>query len=242
MSMQIEALVLNSFDYQEYHKIIKVISPTHGLFSVFVGYANKGKSRYRALVEPLTKVQLYLRPPLKVDGLYTLLSGEIEDALYNIKSDFEITYLALELVDILLKSNLDDKEYLYFYRILNELLTYEILTVAKFIFGMTIFKAKLTLILGISPAIDCCVNCGSVSKIITACVTEGGLICEVCYRNTGIWLNPKDIPLYRAFFKYPLKKLLELEVSPEEIQELENWLNNYLNTYTNIKIKPRLSL
>lgn len=249
MSTQIEAIVLKSFDYQDHHKIVKMISPSHGLFSVFVGYANKKKSRYRALAEPLSLVTVNLKVPRSHEGpsderggLYYLVHGEILDSFYDLKINYELVMMFYELVEIILKGDIDLYHLPHAYRTLKDVLKVDGENQIQFRFGVVIFKAKMMASIGVLPAVDGCVGCGGTEKIVTASVSEGGLICESCYTGSGIWLVTDLIPLWRALFKLPTEHLLQLEVSDLEVENLETWMMAYYEGYSNIRFAKRLTI
>lgn len=241
MSTQIEAIVLKSFNYQDHHKIVKMISPSHGLISVFIGYANKKKSRYRALSEPLTCVTINVKIPTdERSGLYYLVHGDIIDSFYTLKTDYEKIMMFYELAEIIIRGDIDMYHLPYVYRTLKGVLDADAEDHTKFRFGVVVFKAKVMAALGLQPAIDGCVGCGSTSKIVTASVSEGGLVCEACYEGDGIWLETDLIPLWRALFKGSLERLLALDVDLSDVEILECWVMAYFGAYSNIKFAKRL--
>ena len=241
MSTQIEAIVLKSFDYQDHHKIVKMISPSHGLISVFVGYANKKKSRYRALAEPLSLVTVNVKVPSdERGGLYYLVHGDILNSFYELKVDYELVMMFYELVEIILRGDLDVYHLPYAYRTLKSVLEVDGDDALRFRFGVVVFKAKMMVAVGVLPAVDGCVSCGTTSKIVTASVSEGGLICEACYAGSGIWLQVDLIPLWRGLFKVSVERLLQLDIGESELEILENWMTAYYEGYSNIRFAKRL--
>jgi len=243
MNVQLEAIVLKSFDYQDHHKIVKMISPSHGLISVFISYANRKKSQYRMLAEPLTMVTMTVRSPrTESGGMYNLVTGSVVDGFYDLKVDYEKVMMFFEMAQIIVNGDLDMGQLPYAYRTLASVLTEKTATDLNFRFRVVVFKAKLMIAVGIAPMIDGCVSCGTTRKIVTASVSEGGLICESCYTGDGIWLATDLIPLWRGLFKLPLEPLLELEVTKSEVAVLETWMKSYYETYSNIKFAKRLEI
>lgn len=243
MSTQIEAIVLKSFDYQEHHKIIKVISPSHGLISIFVGYANKRKSRYRALTEPLTLITLNAKEPTQPqNGLYFLVHGDVLDAFYELKVDYQSIMMFYEMAEIILKGDMEPQFLPFIYRTFKDVLMFPTTYLETLALGVIVFKAKSLVPLGIGPASDACLKCHSKKNIVTASVTEGGLICSACYRGGGIWLKPENIPLWRALFKVPTSKFATVEITAAQIEELEIWFKSYYETYTAIRFLKRLNI
>jgi len=242
VSTQLEAIVLKSFDYQDHHKIVKMISPSHGLISVFVGYANKKKSRYRALAEPLTCVMISVKIPNdESGGLYYLVHGDITRSFYELKIDYEKIMMFYEMAEIIIRGDIDKQHLPYAYRTLRSVL--EIDTTVddlKFRFGVVAFKAKMMVAIGIRPAIDGCVSCRGISRIVTASVSEGGLVCEDCYAGDGIWVVADLIPLWRGLFKVSIERLVTLDVGESEMEVFETWMKSYYEGYSNIRFAKRL--
>jgi len=246
VNTQIEAIVLKSFDYQDHHKIVKMISPSYGLFSVFVGYANKQKSRNRALAEPLSCVSVSVKEPQNSTdgrgGLYYLVHGEVLDAFYELKMDYELVMMFYEMAEVILYGDIDLYHLPYTYRMLRSVLALDADDALTFRFGVAIFKAKMMTAIGMLPAVDGCVFCGTTTQIVTASVNEGGLICEACYSRSGIWLEIDLIPLWRALFKSPLDSLLKLEIGEADLEMLENWIAAYYDSYSNVRFAKRLTI
>jgi len=242
MSTQLEAIVLKSFDYQEHHKIVKMISPSHGLISVFVSYASRKNSRYRMIAEPLTMVTITVRSPREGKDMYQLVHGDVIDGFYDLKMDYEKVMMFYEMATIILNGDIDRGQLPYAYRTLKSVLEADTATVHFFRFGVVVFKAKMTVIVGIMPAVDGCVGCGTKNKIITASATTGGLICADCYANDGIWLTTDLITLWRSLFKLPIEALLQLEIKEVEVERFETWMQSYYENFSNIKFAKRLTI
>jgi DNA repair protein RecO (recombination protein O) len=240
VSTQLEAIVLKSFDYQDHHKIVKMISPSHGLISVFMSYANKKKSRYRALAEPLTCVMINVKVPSEErGGLYYLVHGDIVDSYYELKLDYEKIMMFFEMAELIIRGDIDEYHLPYAYRTLKAVLEVDATDDLKFRFGVVVFKAKMTVVVGLLPAIDGCVGCSATSKIITASVTAGGLVCQACYAGDGIWISADLIPLWRALFKLPIERLVTLDVDNSHVCVLETWIKSYYEGYSNIRFANR---
>jgi DNA repair protein RecO (recombination protein O) len=243
MSTQLEAIVLKNFDYQDHHKIVKMISPSHGLISVFVSYASRKNSRYRMISEPLTMVTITVKSPREGKDMYQLVHGDVIDGFYDLKIDYEKVMMFYEMATIILKGDLQEAELPYAYRTLVSVLEAGTATEPDYLFRWRVvaFKAKLTVAVGIAPAVDGCVDCGTKSNIVTASATAGGLICEHCYSGDGIWVTTDLITLWRSLFKLPLNDLFELEITESELVVFETWMKSYYEGFTNIKFANRLS-
>jgi DNA repair protein RecO len=96
--------------------------------------------------------------------------------------------------------------------------------------------------IGLQPAINGCVGCKTTNKIVTASVSEGGLVCKACYAGDGIWVSADLIPLWRALFKVSIERLITLDVGVAEVSVLETWMKSYYEHYSNIKFAKRLEI
>jgi len=242
VSTQLEAIVLKSFDYQDHHKIVKLISPSHGLISVFMGYVNKNKSRYRMLTEALTRITITVKIPRDEHGLYYLVHGDVINSFYELKTDYEKVMMFYEMAEIIISGDIDEHHLPYAYKTLYRILEMESTDTMQFRFGVVIFKAKMMVTIGLLPAIDNCVNCLGVSKIVTASISEGGLICENCYEGDKVILVADQIPLWRGLFKVELERLISLSVSEAEVVAFETWIRAYYEFYSNITFANRLEI
>ena len=243
MSTQLEAIVLKSFDYQDHHKIVKMISPSHGLISVFMGFVNKNKSRYRMLTEALTRIAISVKTPRDERGLYYLVHGDVVDSFYDLKTDYEKVMMFYEMAEIIISGDIDEQHLPYAYRTLYSTLKIDWTTdKLQFRFGVVIFKAKMMSVIGLLPAIDSCVNCRGVKKIVTASVNEGGLICENCYEGGKVLLVADLIPLWRGLFKAPIERLVMLDFGESEVEVFETWIRAYYESYSNIRFAERLEI
>jgi len=248
LNTQLEAIVLKRFDYQEHHKIVKMLSPSHGLISVFAGYASKRKYRYAAILEPLTIVSLDVKMPTvnqRQGDFYYLNYGDIIKNFHEIKCDYELIMLFYEMVKIIISGDINKEHFPQVYQNLKAVL--EAYTAdancddeLKFRFLVVAFKAKMLASMGILPATDGCVSCQTKKMIVTASVIEGGLICANCYQASGIWLATDSISLWRALFKLPIKRLVALAISESQVCILEAWMKSYYEAYSNIKFAKRL--
>jgi len=241
LSTPLEAIVLKSFDYQDHHKIVKVISPSHGLISVFIGYASKKKSRYGALSEPLTCVNLTVKTPSdERGGLYYLIHGEITDPFYELKLEYEKIMMFYEMAEVILKGDIDPHHLPHSYRLLKGVLEAGILNDIKFRLAVVYFKFKMLTLLGVVPVFDGCVSCGGTSGIVTPSIKEGGLLCKDCYTGEEILIASGLIPLWRVMFKVDLERLMDAPVAQHEMETLETWIEVYYESYVGIRFTKRI--
>ena len=85
MAIDVEGIILKSFNYGEHHKIVKVLTENQGVIGVFVQNANKVNTKKSALVQPLTCARFNLKPSTNANSdLYYVYSGDVIDYYHSI--------------------------------------------------------------------------------------------------------------------------------------------------------------
>jgi len=237
MSATTEAIVLKSFDYKDHHKIAKVLSPNFGLISVYMANANKAKSKNRALSESMNGVNLNLKPPQNMEGLYYLYAGEIAEYFFNLKSDYDSIMSFYVMAEIVLKSGVESAHAAYVYKLFR--VTLDLAEAgADMKFLITVFKLKMLPAMGIGPVIDCCVNCGSRTSIVCLSVSSGGLLCSNCLpHDERILIDSNLVNLVRSVFKASIENLANVEIEADVLEILETFTNAYYDNYSGMFLK-----
>ena len=101
-----------------------------------------------------------------------------------------------------------------------------------------ILEIKYLDYLGVSLNLESCIKCGSKKKIITISPTEGGYICQNCYRNEKI-LPPKAIKLIRMYLLVDIKSITKINISKDIAFAINNFLENYYEKYTGLYLKSK---
>ena len=90
MALDVEGIVLKSFNYGEHHKIVKVLTEEKGVIGVFVQNANKVNTKKSALVQPLTCARFNLNYSHQANSdLYFAYSGDVIEYYLNLKLNYE---------------------------------------------------------------------------------------------------------------------------------------------------------
>ena len=229
-----EGIVLGETNYSESSKILRVLTKDYGLVSIMSKGCRNLKSKLRGVSSKLVyaNFQFYY----KEEGISTLISADVIDTLRNILMDIEkISYASylLDLTEQVYKNTLDKEIYDIFISTINKInegYDYEVLTF--------IYELKLLDYLGIRPSVDGCSICGNNKNIITISTSDGGYICNNCYRNGKIY-SSKTIQLVRMFIYVDINQVTKLDIKKETKKELEEFITDYYDTYSGLYLKSR---
>ena len=189
-----EGIVISETNYSESSKIIQIFTKDYGIISVMSKGCRNIKSKLRGISNKLTYANFDIS--YKKDGMSTLVDGSNIDTLRNIITNIEkITYLAyiLDLTTQVYKHSNSNKIYSILISIikkLNEDYDPDVLTF--------IYELKLLEFLGIKPNVDECSICGNTKNILTISTSDGGYICNNCYKGGKIY-SSNIIKLIRMF-------------------------------------------
>ena len=102
----------------------------------------------------------------------------------------------------------------------------------------SILELQYLSFLGVQPNLDCCSICGSTHHIVTISNSDGGYICENCYRGQKKY-QPKTIQLLRMFYYVDLEKLTKLSIRDTIKQEIWEFIDDYYDRYTGLYLKSK---
>jgi len=241
VAIQVEGIILKSFDYGEKHKIIKILTPTLGVVGVFVSNGNKTNTKKSALVQPLTCAHFHLKNSNNPSSnLYYLSNGDVENYFLDLKMDYEkVTYFYC-MAEIILKGLSETESSNYIYKILKQILVLaEEGRAAMYLLNL-IFQLKMLSVLGLKPILDCCAICGTKTNIVLLSVNQGGLVCSNCvYLNEPVLIDANLIPIVRALDKIDLEHFPEIELEEKWLQPIEKFLEAYYDNYSGLHLKAR---
>mgnify|MGYP004498435501 FL=1 len=233
----VEGIILSDVNYSESSKILNILTKEFGLIGVMSKGCRNMKSKLRGVSRKLIygKFHIYY----KVDGLCTLISVDVLNSYANILNNLEkisyATYL-LELTSQVFKQSNDS----WIFEILKNGLN-------KINDGMDnnvivdIIELKYLDYLGVRPNIDCCSLCGNTENIVTLDSSNGGFICQNCYTNQYI-VKDVTIKLIRMLYYVDLNKITKISIKPENMKELNYFLDDYYERYTGLYLKSKKML
>lgn len=240
MLNQTEGIILKSFNYGEHHKIIKILTPSLGVIGVFVTGANKVGAKKSVLVEPLTLAHFNLKQTTNAGSdLYYLASGDALEYFLDLKLDYEKVSYFYYMAEIIIKGLHGGEDSAYVYRLLKKILLLADAGTSMYLLSL-IFQLKMLPVLGIEPALDCCVTCGTVERIVMLSVALGGMVCANCKQlNEPLIIDAPLIPIVRAMAKVDLENFPEIELEPELLKPIEHFLESYYDSYSGLYLKSK---
>ena len=95
----------------------------------------------------------------------------------------------------------------------------------------SIFKMRLTKILGFTPRVDKCVNCGNEENLTHFSIRDNGFKCETCSKQDSgaISMHEGTKNAIKYTIMAPPKKLFGFNITDECIQEFKLITKIYLN-------------
>lgn len=240
MAIEVEGIILKSFNYGEHHKIVKVLTENQGVIGVFVQNANKVNTKKSALVQPLTCARFNLKPSTNANSdLYYLYNGDVIDYYLNLKFNYEdLTYFYF-MIELILKGTSESENSVYIYRMLKNFLDAANNGYSAYLLSL-IFQLKMMHFIGIEPVMDCCAVCQSKEHIVTLSVRQGGLVCAKCYQsNDPILIDAALIPIVRALYKVDINQLPDVELEEELLEPIEQFLDAYYDSYAGFHLQTK---
>lgn len=229
-----EGIVVGETNYSESSKILQIFTKDYGIVSVMSKGCRNIKSKLRGISNKLSYASFDIS--YKKDGMSTLLDGSCIDTLRNIITDIDkVTYLAYILdltIQVYKHSNSKDiyPILISIIKKLNEDYDLDVLTY--------IYELKLLEFLGIRPNVDECSICGNTKNILTISVSDGGYICNNCYKSGKIYSN-NVVKLIRMFIYVDIDNISKISIKDETKKELELFITDYYDLLSGIYLKSR---
>lgn len=206
-------------------KVLTVLTEDLGRISVFCKGAKKNKSALLSVAEYLaySEMLLYKSP----NDNYSLNSAESIELFYNLRMDIEKLNYATVMSKMIYDST-DENQF-----------TSEILKLflnSLYVLSNTdkntdlilsIFEIRLLALLGFTPRVNSCVNCGEAMKEqmeeFYFSIKDDGVKCEACARQDrgAIKLTKTSFMALIYILTAESKKLFSFEVPQESIDELK---------------------
>ena len=240
MALNIEGIILKSFNYGEKHKIIKLITPHLGVIGVFISNGNKVSSKKSAFIQPLTCAYFNLKESEnRTNDLYFFNNGDVENYFLDLKLDYEKVSYAYYMAEIILKGTYETNDNNYVYNLFKRCLLLASEGHSIVLLNI-IFQFKMLPILGINPIIDCCAVCQTKENIAMLSISQGGLVCKNCIKlKEPLLIDAPLIPIVRALCKVDLDNFPTIELDEEELKSIETFLEAYYETYSGLYLNSK---
>lgn len=229
----VEGVVLHETNYSETSKILNVLTKEYGIIGILSKGCRSLKSKLRSVSTKLTYGSFHIY--YKENGLSTLIGVDVKNSFRTLKMDLKKISYATFLLDLVSQVSKQTEENLYdsltaILEKIEEGFDPLILT--------TILELKLLDSLGVKPMVDGCAYCGNDKRIVTFHSGAGGYVCEDCYQNEKIY-SDKAIKLLRLFYYVDVRKISKLEVSPQVMAEIVEFVDDYYDRYTGLFLKSK---
>lgn len=156
-------------------------------------------------------------------GSYHINSCEPIEIFYNLRIDLDklqyASYVTKIVEDV---TNENDSSYNILQLLLNTIYAISETDINKELL-ISIFKIRLLSLIGFTPDINKCVNCGSEDNLTHFSIKNNGLKCENCAKLDKSVIKISEATLYalKYIVMAPAKKLFSFSVPDDSIEELK---------------------
>lgn len=240
-TFETEALVLKQFDLGESDRLITLYTREKGKLKAVARGARKGNKSRSGLVLPFSYHNFTL-----YQGKSLAKINYIESIAMNSKLRDDLDYMAYASVvsEYVERAGLEDEADQALFSLLAVIL--EKMAQAEkdeLSFYLTVFKAKLLLLLGVKPEIENCTVCGEKIDLkgsTPLSVEEGGSICKNCFKDSAYKYTLFSLNEMRALYKITFAEISQLKSAqfPHKILEKINDLTEKFLIY-HLDLKPK---
>lgn len=155
-----EAIVLNSVQFGEGHKIVNLFTEDQGKVEASAFGARKTKSRFGSKLEPFTIVHLLLYHKNE-ESLFTIKDAEVMSHNVSIRGDLTKYFIANSLIEPVIRFVAQSQSDINLFNLLSKTLrTLDGIDPRKGVYLLSMYDIKLLSILGYSPNTSLCTKCG----------------------------------------------------------------------------------
>lgn len=242
-----KGIVLKSIKLGEADKIVSIFSRTRGKIRAVAKGLRKTKSKFGARLEPFSCVDLVLYEGRNLD---LITQVELISSYKEIRNNYEkLTYgsAILNLVDkASLERQQENKLFILLLKVL-EILSKKSLSWKEdnLLLLVIAFELKLMHILGFQPNFLFCNGCGqknfSNSSKIVFSPSQGGIICEECFRDNfgGNKITLREVRILKELATVEIERVFSFKIFPEEQRRLANFSKEYVDYYMQARLKGR---
>ncbi len=232
-----EGVIIRSIDYGESAKILTIYSKELGKVTVMARGARKQQSKF-AGASQLFNYGFFL---FHIgNGMGTLQQAEVMNGFRHIREDIFKTSYVTYMAELLERATEEKQASSSLFALFSGLLNYidegydeEVL--------VNIFEVKILSLLGITPELNRCVNCGVTEGHFAFSIQEGGLICQRCaYEDKYVMpVSVTVIKLLRLFQHIDISRLGEITLSPDTKKELRTLIDVYYERNSGLLLKSK---
>ncbi|KZZ85970.1 MULTISPECIES: DNA repair protein RecO [Bacillaceae] len=237
MLQKCEGIIIRSSNYGENNKIVTIYTRELGKVGVMARGAKKPNSRLAAMTQLFTYGTFLFQ---KSSGLGSLQQAETLSSMRSIREDLFMTAYASYMAELLDKGtdSLERNPFLFelflqMFQHLDEGQDPDIL--------LRMFELKMLPVLGVTPHLNGCVNCGSTDGTFHFSIREAGFLCHRCFEKDPYRLvvSQGTVRLLRLLYFFDLNRLGQISVKTETKNELKLVLNSYYQEYSGLYLKSK---
>ena len=223
-----KAIILKESNMGDFDKMLTMLTPDLGKISCAAKGARRPSSSLLAGTQFLCFGEYVLYKGN--GGTYHINSCEPIEVFYNIRIDLDklqyAAYMAKIIEDV---TNENDSSYNILQLLLNTIYTISETEIDKELI-LAIFKIRLASLLGFTPDIKNCVNCGNKENLTYFSIKNDGLKCETCAKLDKSVIRISEATLYaiKYIIMAPAKKLFSFNVPGDSGEELRLIAKIYL--------------
>lgn len=227
-NMKINGIILSENNMGDFDKMLTMLTPGVGKISCVAKGARRPKSALLAGTQIFCFGEYLV---YKGSNTYHINSVEPIEIFYNIRTDLEKLKYAVHINKIIQDVTHENQNC---YNILQLLLNtlYTISETDKDLdFVISVFKLRLLSIIGFTPNINNCVNCGGKENIKGFSIKDNGVKCEMCSKqDTSILqMNKSTLNAIRYTIMAPAKKVYSFTVKDDSLEEFKLISKIYFN-------------
>lgn len=241
MSDSYEGIIIKSFNYGEYDKIIHLFTKENGKVSCISKNMRLLKRKKGSNLEVFTygKFSLY-----SGKNMYMINGLEIEEGFFVFRTELNklaFGSIILELLNISLVENEENRNAFDL-----TIKTFSLLkSTVEFNSEMLLilaFQIKYLSFIGYRPIIKKCVNCGTIQNLNYFSIRESGVICEDCKKldENIINLDQKTKKNLEVLLYSKLDVIVKIDISDTELEMLKKLIFSY--TFKSLDINTLKSL
>jgi len=222
-----KGIVLAETNFSEADKMLTVLTPDLGKISCVA----KGARRLQNKLMPISQVFAFSDMILyrgKNDSYY-INSAELIESFYSLRIDYDKLENAMACVKFIKKNVQENQSSLLILKLL--LNTIYLLSVGDKNSDLVkeIYELKATCLLGFSPRVNACVECGD-NNTIGFSMKKNGMVCKNCgiIDKSLIELKSGTIATIKYIVNSDLKKLFSFNITEDIVKELQLFNKIYL--------------
>ena len=225
---KINGIILAENNMGDYDKMLTMLTPNYGKISCSAKGARRPQSSLLAGTQMFCFGE-YLT--YKGSQNYHINSAEPIEIFYNLRVDLDKLECAVHINKIVQDVTQENQNC---YKILQLLLNtlYTISETDKNLdMVLGIFKLRLLCILGFTPKIQACTNCGDTENLGYFSIKDNGLKCETCSKQdkSAIQISESTKNAIKYIVMAPSKKLFSFNLKEESLNELNMISKLYLD-------------